>query len=104
MIAVGVAAAAAGGAVVRWRLSPFGWRATWLVNVLGSFVLGLLLASAGPSSDVTTVLGVGFCGSLTTYGTFALEVSAAPVRLRAVIVAANLVGCVLAATAGWALA
>ena len=104
MIAIGVVLAAGAGAVVRWRLSPFGWRATWLVNMIGSFVLGVLLAARGTSSDLVTVVGIGFCGSLTTFGTFALEVTTGPVRLRLTIAVANVVGCVAAATVGWMLA
>lgn len=103
MTAVGLALAAAAGAMVRFRLSPFGWRATLAVNLVGSFVLGVLLATRGSTSDVVTVLGTGFCGSLTTFGTFALEASTGPARLRLIVVGTNLVGCVAAATVGVAL-
>ena len=102
MTVAGLAAAAAVGAIVRFRCSPFGWRATLGVNVAGSFVLGLLLA-ARPGSDLVTVMGTGFCGSLTTFGTFALEASTGPRSLRLVIVTANLAGCLVAAAAGFAL-
>ena len=103
MTVVGLAVAAAAGAIVRFRLSPFGWRATLAVNLAGSFLLGLLVAARGGSSDVVTVLGTGFCGALTTFGTFALEASTGPTRLRIVVVTSNLVGCVVAAAAGFAL-
>jgi hypothetical protein len=63
MTVVGLALAAAAGAMVRFRLSPYGWRATLVVNVVGSFVLGVLLATRGSTSDVVMVLGTGFCGS-----------------------------------------
>jgi CrcB protein len=99
---IGLALAAAAGAVVRFRLAGIGWRGTLAVNLAGSFLLGWLLAWRG-GSDLATVLGTGFCGALTTFGTFALEASAGPVRQRTVIVIANVAGCLLAAVIGHAL-
>ena len=47
------------------------------INVLGAFVLGLIMATAGksPSFDPRTLLflKVGICGGFTTFSTFALE-------------------------------
>ncbi|GAB2660411.1 fluoride efflux transporter CrcB [Kribbella swartbergensis] len=53
--------------------TPLPW-GTFTVNILGSFVLGLLTGV----TDRTTVLlvGVGFCGAFTTYSTFAAETNA----------------------------
>ncbi|MEV0285060.1 fluoride efflux transporter CrcB [Kribbella sp. NPDC050820] len=52
---------------------PLPW-GTFVVNILGSFVLGLL---TGVSARTTTLLvGVGFCGAFTTYSTFAAETTA----------------------------
>ncbi len=45
---------------------------TLLVNVAGSFVLGLLVG-AGTSPDGLSLLGTGFCGGLTTYSAFAVQ-------------------------------
>jgi fluoride exporter len=47
-----------------------------IVNVAGSFVLGLMMSGVGRlgfSSDFVLLIGVGFCGSLTTMSTFAYE-------------------------------
>ena len=73
MTALLVALGAALGASVRLlvaRALP-GVGATLLVNVVGSAVLGALVQ---PSMSTYALVGVGFCGALTTYSTFAVEV------------------------------
>jgi CrcB protein len=58
-----------------------GWpTATFVVNIVGAFVLGLLLealARSGPDVGWRRVMrlfaGTGFCGALTTYSTLAVE-------------------------------
>ncbi len=50
--------------------SVFPW-GTLTVNVVGSFVLGLVVTLA--PTDLQVLLGVGFCGGLTTYSTFSYE-------------------------------
>jgi CrcB protein len=47
-------------------------RGTLLVNVAGSFVLGLLVG-ASTSPDGLALLGTGLCGGLTTYSAFAVQ-------------------------------
>lgn len=47
-----------------------------VINVVGSFVLGLSMSTIqrfGLSQSYTILLGVGFCGSLTTMSSFAYE-------------------------------
>ncbi|WP_138732964.1 fluoride efflux transporter FluC [Modestobacter excelsi] len=70
-------------AVGRWLPTPAeGWpTATFLVNLAGAFLLGLLLealARRGPDVGRRRALrlfaGTGFCGALTTYSTLAVEV------------------------------
>lgn len=53
---------------------------TFVANVLGSFVLGMLLEALVRAGDdtgrrrrVRLLVGTGFCGGLTTYSTFAVE-------------------------------
>ena len=53
----------------------FPW-GTFTVNAVGSFLLGLIggLAIAGTgNSTITALIGVGFCGALTTYSTLSFE-------------------------------
>ena len=75
------------GALCRWKIGywlnksdsfPSG---TLLVNALGSFLLGFLMALAASSpqlpanwkAPILTALGVGFLGSFTTFSSFAVE-------------------------------
>ncbi|WP_045516752.1 fluoride efflux transporter CrcB [Neobacillus niacini] len=49
---------------------------TWLINITGSFLLGLLanLYQSNEISDwVWLFVGVGFCGAFTTFSTFGYE-------------------------------
>lgn len=80
---------------------------TLIVNVVGSFLLGLLLASGVDSGAGYALLGAGFCGALTTFSTFAYESEqllsdgAAPVALGNI--ALTLLLGLGAAALGWTL-
>ncbi|MGA8211354.1 MAG: CrcB family protein, partial [Nocardioidaceae bacterium] len=72
-----VAAGAAVGAPLRYlagRLLDGGLpRGTMLANWAGSFLMGLF-SGLGLSGHVLALLGIGFCGALTTYSGFAFQV------------------------------
>ena len=95
------------GAILRYALvriagpRPFPW-AILAANALGSFVIGLLLA--GADRQVYLLAGVGFCGALTTFSTFAIDTlelaEAGRPRSAALNVVASVVVCVVAVAAG----
>jgi fluoride exporter len=72
-----VALGAAIGAPLRFAIATtldqerFPW-GTALVNVAGSFLLGLFVA-AGATGGWLALLGTGFCGGFTTYSAFAVQ-------------------------------
>lgn len=71
---------------------------TLLVNIFGSFVLGLVLA-VGAGERAVALVGVGFCGAFTTYATFSVDAVRLwdRSRLRAFAYAVGtLVACLLA--------
>lgn len=87
MIWLYVALGGAIGAVSRaaigmWAMGMGGGSFPWwtlLVNVSGSFLLGLLmvmLPPTHPATETRALLTVGFCGSFTTFSTFGYEVVA----------------------------
>lgn len=74
-----------------------------LVNVIGSFILGVISKS---SSETLAILGIGFAGAFTTWSTFALDLNKDqdhPRRFVANIFATLIFG-ILAAGVGRALA
>ena len=81
MTPIAVTIAGALGALTRYWVGVavgvhgFPW-ATLLINVTGSFLLGLILGGPGGgrwSLTVTTAVAVGFLGAFTTFSTFSFE-------------------------------
>ena len=82
-----VAAGGMAGATVRaltaaaLAVPPGSWpTATFAVNLIGAFILGLLLEALTRESlkphwalRIRLLIGTGFCGALTTYSTLAVE-------------------------------
>ena len=84
MIPLWISVAGGVGAVARFvtdglvrtllgRKFPWG---TLIINILGSFILGVLTGLVlhnHASSNIKLILGTGFCGGFTTFSTFANE-------------------------------
>jgi len=78
-----VAAGAIPGALLRWQLEGAGiaWigglkgliEGDFAANMAGCLILGLLLARPRPSARLALWAGIGFCGSLTTFSSWMLE-------------------------------
>jgi CrcB protein len=69
----------------RFTTKPYG---IFIVNILGSFLLGLTF---GRSERVQDLLAVGFAGAFTTWSTFMLDIYLAYELKRYTEAAANLV-------------
>ena len=88
---------------------PYG---TLLINLTGSFILGFFLVLTGERLLVDVrwrwLVAVGFCGSYTTFSSYAFETFALFEQGQWWLVAANLVGsnllCLVSVLAGAALA
>src|SRR3954451_11399501 len=78
------------------------------INIVGSFLLGLLVAGHWFGRDLREGLGVGFLGGFTTFSTFSvqavLEVDAGEPGRAAVYVLASVLGGLAAAALGYVLA
>jgi CrcB protein len=116
VIALLVASGAALGAPTRWwidvviqrRWTPlFPW-GTFSVNVAGSAMLGAFAASLGEDSSALALVGIGFCGSLTTFSAFAWESQRLATTGARSVAVLNVLGtvstCLAAAVLGWWLA
>ncbi len=96
------------GVIARYLISsPFHadalpW-ATVGINIVGSFVLGILVSSHTFSADLRSIVGVGFLGGFTTFSTFSVQAfldieAGEPMRALVYVAASVCVG--LAAAAG----
>lgn len=106
-----VGAGGALGAVLRYLVGefvpserfPFG---TLVVNVVGSFALGVVTFAAA-STGIVLFVGIGICGSFTTYSSFSVETVRlweSGSRLRAALYAVGtLCLCLLAVGLSWGL-
>lgn len=116
-VAVAIATGGALGATIRWSIvgaagpvAGFPWP-VFTLNVIGSLALGVALARArrtGATVWWRDGVGIGFCGGLTTFSTFAVE-AAELVRddrtgLAVVYVLASVVAATVAVWAGAAAA
>ena len=77
-----VALGAMPGALLRWQssvqLGPFlggNAGADLLVNLMGSFILGFLAGPIPRRTSLLLLVGIGFCGSLTTFSSWMLDVA-----------------------------
>ena len=92
-------------AVTRRRGSTFP-AGTWLINITGSFILGLLTGLAahhGLSAHVLTVIGTGVCGGYTTFSTFSYETVRLSEDGAGLVAVGNVVGSIAAGLAAAAL-
>ncbi len=110
MLTFAVTMAAGLGAVCRYLVDRlvahdrFPW-GTLLINVSGSFLLGLL--AGGASQDVLVVWGIGFAGGFTTLSTWAWETvqlaEQGRTRAAATNIAVSFAAGLMAAAAGLAI-
>lgn len=84
--------AAACGAIGRLVVMRFvcSWQALLVANTAGAAGLGWLV-SHDVGAATLTIVGTGFCGALTTYSSFALEVRRLGLRLGAAYTASTMV-------------
>ena len=72
-----VALGACGGALLRYGVSEVGKArgqgpaSIMCVNIMGSFLLGVVANCAGPQA--TLLIGTGFCGAFTTFSTYSVD-------------------------------
>ena len=92
------------GAVLRWGVGVAvpGEAGTLVVNVVGSFVLGLLVTLV-TNHRTRIFVGTGLLSSFTTYSTFAVETAALGATMGLLNVGANYALGFAAAMAGIAL-
>ena len=113
MTALYVAVAGAAGVLARYGIGRATLHSEALIwstvgiNLLGSFLLGLLTASDWFSRDAREAIGVGFLGGFTTYSTFSvqvvLETDGGRTGTAIAYLAVSVIGGIACAVAGYAL-
>ena len=78
-----VAAGAIPGALLRWQCERLGYNtiggllglvaADFVANMLGCLVIGIVVTQPPSRFKLTLWLGIGFCGSLTTFSAWILQ-------------------------------
>lgn len=102
LVALG-AGAGAGARFTAGRLLDGRWpTGTMLVNLAGSFLLGVLSALALGGS-ATALLGTGFCGGVTTFSSLVGQSVDRGPRLGAAYLAVTVVGSLVACWVGFVL-
>jgi CrcB protein len=107
ILALFVGLGASVGAVARYLLDQAVSRnratafpaGTWIINITGSFILGLLTGLAahhGLPENVVTVVGTGVCGGYTTFSTFSFETIRLTEDGSGLIAVGNIVGSIAA--------
>ncbi|MEA5416236.1 fluoride efflux transporter FluC [Synechococcus sp. BA-132 BA5] len=111
-----VASGAVPGALLRWRLEALGQglvgghagliESDLVANLLGTFLIGVIAALPPPRPRLMLLGGIGFCGSLTTFSSWMLQISLALRRGRPdealIVVLISLLGGFVAVGAGLA--
>ena len=101
LVALGAAVGAPLRFVLATRLDGDWHRGTFVANVLGSFLLGLLSALA-LSGHAMALLGTGFCGGFTTYSSFAVQTHGLGVRRGTAYAAGTILVSLAACALGFA--
>jgi CrcB protein len=80
---------------------------TVAINIVGSFLLGLLVAAGWFGRDVREGIGVGLLGGFTTFSTFSVQIvmesDAGETGTAALYLTASVMGGIAAAATGYAL-
>ncbi|MBO1514614.1 fluoride efflux transporter FluC [Metabacillus bambusae] len=105
-----VAMGGACGSLLRYIISfvhPFGPFSTLFVNILGSFLLGVITAFLIERKEkewLKLLLGTGFCGGFTTMSTFSLELTLLPVGQAVIYMLCSIILSLLVAFLGMKIA
>jgi CrcB protein len=80
---------------------------TAAINVVGSFLLGLIVAGGWFSRDLSEAIGIGFLGGFTTFSTFTVQIvlegDGGRPGTAAAYLAVSVLGGLMAALAGYEL-